>query len=235
MSSSLHCLFFSILIINSYASRCDKYSLNFNSSEIVGIVCGSQQQIHFTQDDRLNVKLLKFMCESKSSFSLDTAIFKIYPNTTVVDMSCSNINSIQSFFCESRGVNVVTLDASFNGISVLFSDELHCLPNLREINLSNNKISFLGGEIFSKFKHLEIMDLSYNNIDHFNAFTIQKSSSLKIMNLKCNPLRIIDSRIFAHFPTTSIIVHISMSMKKFPNCIRMMGSTCTSINSNAIM
>lgn len=114
MSPPIHYLFFPILIINSYASRCDDHLSKFKPSEMVEI-CGSNQRRHPTQDNRLNVKLVKYMGESEpSNFSFDTETFSVYSNVHTVDISCLSIDSINVerwIFCKNIFEHVVNFNA----------------------------------------------------------------------------------------------------------------------------
>lgn len=233
MSPSILCFFLSISIINSFASICPKYPSEFTKNEIALITCGLDIP---NNPFIFYVKLVKYSCDlGVLVFSLDTPIFKTYPNATAVDISCLGIEAISSGVCESIGVNVVRLDASSNKLSLLASANFQCLPNLREINLSKNNITVLDPEIFLKFKHLVKLDLSYNDISLYNPFFFEKSTNLKFMNLKCNPFTIFNPEILKLFPTVKIIVHVSFS-SYFPKfeCFETMDSTCDK-NSNDTM
>ena len=70
------------------------------------------------------------------------------------------------------------LNLSSSGIRSLTPSDLSVLPNLRVLNLQNNKLS----------------DLEYN------IFAFEKFPNLEKINLRRNNLRSLDGRIFAELP-----------------------------------
>ncbi|XP_057655817.1 uncharacterized protein LOC130893605 [Diorhabda carinulata] len=84
--------------------------------------------------------------------------------------------------------NLITLDLSFNNITVLENYQFHNYTHLTRANLSHNIIDYLPRDVFKSHIKLEVLCLSHNNLKAipFQAFSFIES--LKELDLSHNKL-----------------------------------------------
>lgn len=103
------------------------------------------------------------------------------------DESICNWNGIQ---CDSLSVKSVTsIDLSYNGLINEFPSQTYQLPNLKELNLQGNAITFTFSEIRNAV-NLESLDLEDTGLA--SLFGIGQASNLKLLR--------VDNNNFASFP-----------------------------------
>lgn len=237
MSPSILCLFLSILVINSFASKCDEYSSKLKPYEIAKITCGQYP----TRHNRLNVKLVKYVCDSGYfAFLLDTTMFSTYPNVRAVDISHLNIHYLNvqdQTFNKKIGANVVSLNASHNKLAGLKGQNLECMANLREMDFSFNNITKVDSQVISTFQHLEILNLRNNFIEFLDDFLFKNNLNLISLDLRSNPLNSFNFNIFSKSPRASVNIHLPPKIIRNFNGldIKCKGSTCVFKTSKVIM
>ena len=102
--------------------------------------------------------------------------------------------------------SLISLDLSYNFISVLVSETFESQVNLRELRLSNNELSIWEPNM-TNLIHLELLDLSYNKLT-----TLSETTKLTLNELEAHP----------EYRTKE---HISLNLEGNP-----LSCNCTNIN-----
>lgn len=88
------------------------------------------------------------------------------------------------------------LDLSYNLIKQVHSQVFVNLSKLSLLNLSNNQLTFINTNLFSKLTNLRQLDLSNNLIMHFKSHHFSDLVKLESLNLRGNKLKELRSNVF---------------------------------------
>lgn len=95
---------------------------------------------------------------------------------------------------------IKSINLAYNHLDCLpasvFSNNLY--KALRQIELSNNKISNISEYAFVHLAHLRYVDLSYNNITALDSFTFKANPNLRKLDLSFNKIHIQHDRFFCN-------------------------------------
>ena len=135
-----------------------------------------------------------------------------FEGVTEIDLKCSRIKKIKpnafkalEHISEFKGQNkrVETLNLDYNEILDIEAKAFHYLPNLKHLNLSNNKIKRFDSNIFKKdLVNLETLHLNNNELE---KITIKNLSNLKELFLNGNKLSSIESDSFKWLTNLKIL------------------------------
>lgn len=82
----------------------------------------------------------------------------------------------------------VSIDLSFNSISILDRNSFDSMPHLNTVLVSDNSIKSLHPEVFRGLQHLRHLDMHNNNIDYIHPNTFRNNPRLSKLDLSCNKL-----------------------------------------------
>jgi Leucine-rich repeat (LRR) protein len=83
----------------------------------------------------------------------------------------------------------VSIDLSFNDISILDENAFDKVPRLETIVISDNGIKVVQPEVFGRQQGLKHVDIHNNNINRIHPQTFQHNSNLSTLDLSCNNLK----------------------------------------------
>lgn len=144
--------------------------------------------------DGISNDLLEINLHNNTVSSLDGDVFAPILNLNVLVLSKNWLLDIPAALYVLA--NLRDLDLSQNKITKIRKFVLDNLTNLRRLNLSNNKITSIEKYLFSKMKNLKRLDLSYNSIEILQANYFQGADSLEEIFLQQNFLKNI-ARVFS--------------------------------------
>ncbi|KAM4834294.1 toll-like receptor 2 [Thomomys bottae] len=94
---------------------------------------------------------------------------------------------------------IQSLDLSNNKITYVGRGDLQRYARLQALMLQSNAISTIEKDAFSSLRSLELLDLSDNQLSNLSSSWFQPLSSLKFLNLMRNPYRTLgDVSLFSH-------------------------------------
>ena len=145
---------------------------------------------------------------------MEILLYKRANNVTVLYlmMSGNNITDLdgQTFqYKELTGISFLRLDQ--NQISKLPENLFNsqALTSLQILNLSRNKISYLSSKQFSYLENLKELNLSYNKLYHFglneSVFTSIPSTTLNWIDLSHNKITVLPDGLFEGKALTSLV------------------------------
>ena len=105
---------------------------------------------------------------------LDLEMFRCLPKLKELRIACNNMHEVElSSNNNNNGefLSLLSLDISYNSLSLRSVQNLDCLVNLRELDLSGNSLGGLPHEMY-RFHNLEKLHLDNNKIDDNNIFSI---------------------------------------------------------------
>nr|AAQ84521.1 toll-like receptor 2 mutant [Sus scrofa] len=101
---------------------------------------------------------------------------------------------------------VKSLDLSNNRIAYVGSSDLRKCVNLRALRLGANSIHTVEEDSFSSLGSLEHLDLSYNHLSNLSSSWFKSLSTLKFLNLLGNPYKTLgEAPLFSHLPNLRIL------------------------------
>nr|ACT66708.1 toll-like receptor 2 [Sus scrofa] len=101
---------------------------------------------------------------------------------------------------------VKSLDLSNNRIAYVGSSDLRKCVNLRALGLGANSIHTVEEDSFSSLESLEHLDLSYNHLSNLSSSWFKSLSTLKFLNLLGNPYKTLgETPLFSHLPNLRIL------------------------------
>lgn len=101
---------------------------------------------------------------------------------------------------------VKSLDLSNNRIAYVGSSDLRKCVNLRALRLGANSIHTVEEDSFSSLGSLEHLDLSYNHLSNLSSSWFKSLSTLKFLNLLGNPYKTLgETPLFSHLPNLRIL------------------------------
>lgn len=127
------------------------------------------------------------------------AAFLLILHSVTVSMECPD-------FCECRGETLkcrsasltsvpidvsgetVSIDLSFNSISILDKNSFDSMPHLDTVVVSDNSLTFVHSEAFWRLQDLRHLDMHNNNIDYIHPNTFRNNPRLSELDLSCNKL-----------------------------------------------
>jgi hypothetical protein len=83
----------------------------------------------------------------------------------------------------------VSIDLSFNSISILDKNSFDNTPRLDTVVVSDNSINVVHPEVFWGLQDLRHLDMHNNNIDYIHPNTFRNNPSLSELDLSCNKLK----------------------------------------------
>lgn len=139
--------------------------------------------------------------------SVHANAFEHVPGLKVLDLSQNDINSFDNrAFANVNGLEELRVN---NGLSLtrLPPQPMAFLVNLRKLDLSNNKLTFIQNECLRKMKNLVILNLQDNKIDELSEhqFSSEFTPLLKTIQLSFNEIRKIDRYTFHDIKTLRYI------------------------------
>lgn len=103
---------------------------------------------------------------------LDLEMFRCLPKLKELRIACNNMHEVElSGNSSGEFSSLLSLDISYNSLSLRSVQSLDCLVNLRELDLSGNSLGGLPHEMY-RFHNLEKLFLDNNKIDDNNIFSI---------------------------------------------------------------
>lgn len=108
-------------------------------------------------------------------------------------------NKFNSLSFDGKFEYLEKFDASHNNLIEIQPSIFNSIPNVADINLSNNKISTFTSETFSNLEHLQILDLSNNLIQLIDGKLFENNKKLKKLRLENNSITRIDCNMFDLF------------------------------------
>jgi hypothetical protein len=126
------------------------------------------------------------------------AAFLILHSVTV-SMECPGFCECQSgaLKCQNASLTsvpsdlsgeIVSIDLSFNSISILVKDSFVNMPRLDTVVVSDNSITSVYPEVFLILQDLRHLDMHNNNIDYIHPNTFRNNPSLSVLDLSYNKL-----------------------------------------------
>uniref|UniRef100_A0A8D1ZG72 Toll-like receptor 2 n=1 Tax=Sus scrofa TaxID=9823 RepID=A0A8D1ZG72_PIG len=101
---------------------------------------------------------------------------------------------------------VKSLDLSNNRIAYVGSSDLRKCVNLRALRLGANSIHTVEEDSFSSLGSLEHLDLSYNHLSNLSSSWFKSLSALKFLNLLGNAYKTLgETPLFSHLPNLRIL------------------------------
>ena len=101
---------------------------------------------------------------------------------------------------------VKSLDLSNNRIAYVGSSDLRKCVNLRALRLGANSIHTVEEDSFSSLGSLEHLDLSYNHLSNLSSSWFKSFSALKFLNLLGNPYKTLgETPLFSPLPNLRIL------------------------------
>jgi Leucine-rich repeat (LRR) protein len=147
---------------------------------------------------RVRVEVLQYIVEDDMSYftemlyidaaenRLQLAPFGSFPKLRDLRLACNNISYIapELFGFE----HLLSLDLSYNRLSVDCIQALDALPNLRDLDLSGNKLKEVPDD-WQHFRVLEKLMLDYNLLENNDIFTsISSAPNLRHLSVYDNHL-----------------------------------------------
>ncbi|KAH3837780.1 immunoglobulin domain and leucine-rich repeat-containing protein 2-like [Dreissena polymorpha] len=117
-------------------------------------------------------------------------------NITDIRLRGNKISNISSVFHIFTGL--VTADISLNNIQSVHSNDLFRNNHLKELILSNNKITTLNAEAFINVPNLLVINLSNNNICVLKSAIFHNLFSLKVIDLRNNSIQLLEADAFTN-------------------------------------
>lgn len=126
----------------------------------------------------------------------------------------SNLRIINLIYCQitelngrvfANNPNLTHLNLSINYIE-LKNDSFEYLTNLKDLDLSCNRMESLSDGIFTKLGELERLSLNFNRISEVGSKVFSGLKKLKWLNLSSNPITNIDLYAFAELECLETVV-----------------------------
>lgn len=102
---------------------------------------------------------------------LDLGMFRALPKLKELRIACNNMHEVELGGSQGGFNELLSLDISYNSLSLRSVQNLDALTNLRELDLSGNSLGGLPHEMY-RFHALEKLYLDNNKIDDNNVFSI---------------------------------------------------------------
>lgn len=133
--------------------------------------------------------------------------------SNIVSCSKMNLTMVPSDLPNYTAV----LDISFNEITGLRAQwTKHKLPNLHNLLLSHNGLSFLSSEAFVFVKQLRFLDLSSNNLRQLDEFIFEPLTQLEVLLLYNNHISQIDRTAFSGLSSLQKLYLSQNLVSRFP-------------------
>lgn len=230
---------FSILLYqikNGYQLNYTSFNVNRKcfSSNVVEYVCMPDKFDCFQHVEKMKVEIMRFKCSSECSrVVLDFEAFIGSKEIHTLNMSSLGIQNLE--FLSTPENYIKTFDASNNEFSKIPRLVLKAMPNLIEINLSENQIFTVEKETFVTLHYLETLNLNYNEVKRIddNLFAYNKKLThlylkkndikyfnpgemlkLKTLNLGFNKIETID-KILTHYNELELLTLMNNPLKTF--------------------
>ena len=160
--------------------------------------------------DKLDSKTLRPL-KSLQILKLSEAEYPIYLSNlpSLKMLSLENVNmcdekgaipfqlAMESLFFKRINLpNLTQLSLKSNDLTYLSEEWFSRFKSLKELSLASNSIEYLGFTNFKCFEKLEALDLSYNSITKLEYKSFLNLKNLKALNLSNNPIKYYDVRPF---------------------------------------
>ena len=192
----------------------------YNGEEIEQIWCSFAQLTPIRLNDR------KIITEWNSEIRCNISFKNTWPHTITIDdplykESTPNSWQITNIKIWLTGTYIVNYDAesNYNSGNVSSINQMNWLPQLKILDLSNNKITstrFLINNQGNKVANLEKIDLSNNKINSIEQYNLGSHEKLKELNLSSNNLTEINSDTFKNSSITNL-EYFDLSKNKISN------------------
>lgn len=210
MKCSIILLVFFIIFCESYDFKCGCWdemgSVEFYSASFEGnLPVNCSPSFSPTNIDQLKVKTLKIV-GYKSTETND--FIQNYPNLNSLDISYSkhdeNTSSLQKTWLNHNKLAILKISHS-----QVYHDGIHNLPNLTEIDLSNNNLSGLSKYVSIKLEKLLKLNLSHNKLEEIN-FSLFRDipNSIESIDLSYNSIKIINYELFIRVCSSLKSLHL---------------------------
>ncbi len=114
-------------------------------------------------------------------------------------------------------LNVKNLDLSNNRLENLQDNDLFHAENLEELDLSNNYLGPLNISLFSKLTNLEVLNLRGTNISNIQFGTFSHQHALRVLIISDNSLGQLDLHWFAALDKLEVFYMSGNRLKKIEN------------------
>lgn len=123
--------------------------------------------------------------------SLDTEIFKEFPNLEVLTLSGNELSSIDLKYI-GEAENLVELSLNANELDTIDLSPLSGLLNLTHLGLSFNRLTTVNLGPLAECKSLKALHLYDNKLDSIDLMPLVKCKKLRNLTLQNNPLKSLD-------------------------------------------
>lgn len=146
----------------------------------------------------LNLSYNSLFFELNQTESRNITIFNGLSQLKVLDLSHNELDEmvLDAYFFQNLG-NLRELNLSNNRLGSLFENLFDSLTELRHLDLSFNEIHTIDQTHFFHLKKLVSLDLSLNLIEEISVYFLQSNVKLKRLNLSNNLLEVIDESTFS--------------------------------------
>jgi hypothetical protein len=131
---------------------------------------------------------------------VNIAAFLLIPYSVTVSMECPGFCECRNEAWKCRNASlesvpsvlsgeIVSIDLSFNSISILGQNSFDNVPRLDTVVVSDNSIKSVHPEVFWGLQDLRHLDMHNNNIDYIHPNTFRYNPSLSALDLSCNKFK----------------------------------------------
>lgn len=139
--------------------------------------------------------------------SVHALAFEYVPGLKVLDLSQNAINSFDNrAFANVGGLEELRVNAGLT-LTRLPPQPMHFLANLKILDMSNNRLTFLQNDCFRKMRHLKLLNLQDNKLEKLSRhmFRGEYTPELESVHLSFNSIEEIDSQTFHDIRTLKYI------------------------------
>ncbi|KAL3275874.1 hypothetical protein HHI36_020613 [Cryptolaemus montrouzieri] len=145
----------------------------------------------------------KESCHNNNTIYIDSVhVMPSLSPAKCLDISTVNIKSER---LKKFKILINTLIANDIGLTKFPARFLKNFPNLKHINMSMNKLSFLPGDLDQYVPNLKLINLTGNKLKVAKRRPLTKSKSLEVLILSKNKLRKLNSQLFNGLPSLRVL------------------------------
>lgn len=140
---------------------------------------------------------VRFLTIQTAAADITSDLFDGGENVEFLDIT-SNIETLSCQpFSQMQLLAILKLQSQILGIQ---NEAISCLPRLRKLDLSGNKIRSINGNMFSGAQQLHTLFLQENQIESIESGSFANLPSLEVINLSYNKLSTIGTNVFTQPP-----------------------------------